>query len=101
MIGSSGQTRLTCRFSQRRQTLPGARSILKSSLELCDQAREGFGLLIRGKVTAGQPLDLKAEPTKAFFREVDLSVLKGVIIAAAHQERELTAISLEKAAEVE
>jgi len=50
-------------------------------------------------VTAGR--NLEAEPTKAFFREVDLSVLKGIIIAAAHQERELIAVSLEKAAEVE
>jgi hypothetical protein len=30
----------------------------KSSLELRDQARQGFGLLMRGEVTAGQPLDL-------------------------------------------
>jgi len=69
---------------------------LKSSLELCDQSRQGFGLLIRGEVTAGQPFDLEAELTKPFFREVDLPVLKGIFIAAAHQERELIAICLER-----
>jgi hypothetical protein len=55
---SSEQTRLRCRFSlavrRSRRLVP----FLKSSLELCDQARQGFGLLIRGEVTAGQPLDL-------------------------------------------
>jgi len=33
----------------------------KSSLELRDQRRQGFRLLIRGEVAAGQPLDLKAK----------------------------------------
>ena len=75
------------RFSLRRQTLPRLAPFLKSSLELCDRARQGFGLLIRGEVTAGQPLDLEAELTETFFREVDLPVLERIFIAAAHQER--------------
>jgi hypothetical protein len=33
----------------------------QSSLELRDQGRQGFRLLIRGEVTAGQPLDLDGE----------------------------------------
>src|SRR6516165_12789176 len=75
--------------------------ISRSSLELRDQGREGCRLLIRGEVTAGQPLDLEAELAQPFLREIDLPVLKGIFIAAAHPERELTAISLEEAAEVE
>jgi hypothetical protein len=35
------------------------------------------------------------------LREIDLPVLKGISITAAHEERELTAIGLEEAAEVE
>ena len=73
----------------------------QSSLELRDQGCQGFGLLIRGEVTAGQPLDLEAELAQPLFREVDLPVLKRIFIAAADQERELIAISLEEAAEVE
>src|SRR5262245_37971753 len=73
----------------------------KSSLELRDQGCQGFGLFIRGEVTAGQPHYLKAELAQPFFREVDLPVLKPIFIAAADQERELIAISLEEAAEVE
>jgi len=56
---------------------------------------------MRREVTAGQPLDLEAGLTKPRFREVDLPVLKGIFIAAAHQERELIAICLEEAAKVE
>ena len=56
---------------------------------------------MRREVTAGQPLDLEAGLTKPRFREVDLPVLKGIFIAAAHQERELVAICLEEAAKVE
>jgi hypothetical protein len=33
---------------------------LKCSLELCDQFRHGFRLLMHREVTAGQPLDLEA-----------------------------------------
>ena len=54
-----------------------------------------------GEVTAGQTLDLEAELAQPFLGEVDLPVFKRIIVAAAHQERELTAISLEEAAEVE
>jgi len=75
--------------------------VTKSSLERHDQGREGCWLLIRGEVTAGQPLDLEAELTEPFLREVNLAVLKGIFIATAHEEREPTAISLEEAAEVE
>ena len=56
---------------------------------------------MRGEVTAGQPLDLEAELAQPFLREIDLPVLKGIFIAAAHQERELTAVSLKELAEVE
>jgi hypothetical protein len=68
----------------------------KSSLELRDQARQGFGLLIRGEVTAGQPLDLEAELAQSFLRDVNLPVFKGIFVAAANQERELTAVSLKE-----
>src|SRR5215471_19093998 len=73
----------------------------QSSLEFRDQGCQGFGLLVRGEVTAGQALDLEAELAQPFFREVDLPVLERILIAAADQERELIAISLEEAAEVE
>ena len=52
-------------------------------------------------MTAGQPLDPKAEFSQPFLREVYLPVFKGIFVAAAHQERELIAISGEQAAEVE
>src|SRR5262249_30147926 len=57
--------------------------------------------LMRGEGTAGKPLDLRPKLPQPFLREIDLPVLKGIFIAAAHLERELTAISLEEAAEVE
>src|SRR5262249_61405082 len=57
--------------------------------------------LIRGEVTAGQPLDLEAELAQSFLREVNLPVFKGIFVAAANQERELTAVSLKEFAEVE
>src|SRR6516162_425584 len=75
--------------------------ISRSPLELRDQGRQGCRLFVRGEVTAGQPLDLEAEVAQPFLRKIDLPVLKGIFIAAAHLERELTAISLEEAAEVE
>src|SRR5215470_17077609 len=37
------------------------RSYRSPLLELRDQSRKGFGVLMRGEVTAGQPLDLEAE----------------------------------------
>ena len=58
-------------------------------------------LLIGGEVTARQPLDLKAELAEAFLCEVNLPVFKGILVAAAHQERKLIAIDLEEATEVE
>jgi hypothetical protein len=72
-----------------------------SSLELRDQSRQGSRLFIRGEVTAGQPLDLEAELAQSFLREVDLLVFKGIFLAAANQEQELIAISLEELTEVE
>src|SRR5262249_6870135 len=73
----------------------------ESSLEFRDQGRQGFRLLIRGQVTAGQPLDLEAELAQPFFGEVDLPMLERIFIAAADKERELVAVSLEEGAEVE
>jgi hypothetical protein len=73
----------------------------ESSLELRDQSRQGSRLFIRCEVTAGQPLDLEAELAQSFLREADLPVFKGIFVAAAHQERELFAISLEEVTEVE
>src|SRR5215471_6010878 len=70
-------------------------------LELCDQSRQGFRLFIGGEVTAGQTLDPKAEFSQSFLREIDLPMLKRIIVAAAHQKRELIAISLEELTEVE
>ena len=56
---------------------------------------------MRGEVTAGQPLDLETELAQSFLRDVNLPVFKGIFIAAANQERELTAVSLKELAEVE
>jgi len=66
---------------------PPARSgfSYKSSLELRDQSSQGFRLLIRGEVTAGQPLNLEAEVAQSFLREIDLPVFKGIFVAATHQ----------------
>ena len=52
-------------------------------------------------MTAGQPLNLKAEVAQLFLREIDLSVFKGILVAAAYQERELIAIRLKESTEVE
>ena len=52
-------------------------------------------------MAAGQTLDLKAEFTQPFMRELDLSVFKGIFVAAAHQKRELMVISSEELTEVE
>ena len=49
----------------------------------------------------GQTLDPKAEFSQSFLREIDLPVFKGIFVAAAHQERELIAISLVEVTEVE
>jgi hypothetical protein len=38
-----------------------ARGFLKSSLELCDQARQRFRLFIRGDVTTGQTFNPATE----------------------------------------
>src|SRR6516225_8624292 len=73
----------------------------KSSLELCDQRGQGFRLFVGGEVTAGQTHDLEAELAQPFFRKIDLPVLKGIFVAAAHKERESGAISLEEVSEVE
>jgi hypothetical protein len=64
-------------------------------------SRRSNFVIKRSEVTAGQPLDLEVELAQPFLREVNLPVFKGIFIAAAHQERELTAVSLEEPAEVE
>ena len=56
---------------------------------------------MRGKVPTGQTLDLEAELPQPFLREIDLLALKGIFVAAAHEDRELTAIGLVKVAEVQ
>jgi hypothetical protein len=73
----------------------------KSSLELRDQGGQGFRLLIRREVTAGQPLDPKTEFSQSFVREIDLPMLKGIFATAADEERELVSINPEEAAKVE
>jgi hypothetical protein len=52
-------------------------------------------------VTTGQPFDLEAEHAQSFLREIDLPVFKRIFVAAAHQKRELIAISHVEATEVE
>jgi hypothetical protein len=74
---------------------------LKSSLEHGYQPRQRFRLFIRGEMPTGQPFDLEAEFDQSFLCEVDLSGFKWIFLAAAHQERELIAISLEELAEIE
>ncbi len=54
-----------------------------------------------GEVTTGQTLDPETEFAESLLREVDLPVFKRIFIAAAHQEREPIAISIEEAAEIE
>ena len=58
-------------------------------------------MLVSGEVTAGQAFNLEAQLAQPFLRKVDLPVFKGILVAAAYKERELTAVSLEEAAEVE
>src|SRR5215469_1391781 len=77
------------------------RSYRGRSLELRDQSRKSFRLLMRREVTAGQPLDPEAELAQSFPREVDLPVFKWILVAATHQERELIAISLINVTEIE
>jgi hypothetical protein len=60
-----------------------ARVLCESPLELRHQSRQGFRLLIRGEVTARQPLDLEPEFAQPFLREVDLPMLEGIFVAAA------------------
>ena len=52
-------------------------------------------------MTAGQMFDLEAEFAETFIRKLDLSVFKGIFVAAAHQKRELTVIGSEDLTEVE
>jgi hypothetical protein len=52
-------------------------------------------------VTSGQTFDPKAELSQSLLRESDLPMLEGIFVAAAYQERELIAISLEEVTEVE
>ena len=74
-------------FAARVGTASWSLGFCESALELRDQSRQGFRLLVRGEVTARQPLDLEPEFAEPFLREVDLPVLKGIFVAAAHQER--------------
>ena len=55
---------------------------------------------MRSEVAAGQPFYLETKLAQSFLRKVDLPVFKGIFVAAAHQERELIAISLEELAKV-
>jgi hypothetical protein len=73
----------------------------EATLELRNQSRQGFRLLMRGEVTAGQPLDLESQLAQPFLGEVDLPVFKGIFVAAADKERELISISLKETAEIE
>src|SRR5579862_8874485 len=73
----------------------------QSALELRDQSREGFRILIRGEVTAGQARDPEAEVAQAFPGEVDLAVFKWILVAPAYEEWKLIAVSLIDAAEIE
>src|SRR5262245_6935035 len=52
-------------------------------------------------MTARQALDLKAELAQPFLRQADLPVFKGILVAAADEERELAMINREEASEVE
>ena len=64
--------------------------------------REGLWLLVRRKVAAGKMRDRESASAQAFFREHDLTtLLERIFVAAAHQERNLAAICLVDAAEIE
>ena len=54
-----------------------------------------------GEVTSRQTFDPKTELTQSLLREIDLPMLEGIFVAAAYQERELIAISLEEVSEIE
>jgi hypothetical protein len=54
-----------------------------------------------GEVPTGQTLDLEAELAQPFLREINLPGLKGIFVAAAYEERELTTIGFVKVAEVQ
>src|SRR5690348_970701 len=56
---------------------------------------------MRGELTAWQTLDPEAEFSQSFLREIDLPMLEGIFLAAAHQERGLISISPVEVAEVE
>lgn len=54
-----------------------------------------------GEVATRQPLDSDAELAQSILREVDLSMLEGIFVTAADQERKLIAICLEEVTEVQ
>ena len=54
-----------------------------SSLEPRNRVRQGFRLLIRGEVTAGQPFDFEPQSAQPFLREVDLAMLKGIFVTSS------------------
>jgi len=56
---------------------------------------------VRCEVTTGQMLDLEVEFAQPFMCELDLSVFKGIFVAAAYQKRELMVISSKELTEVE
>src|SRR6185312_7028272 len=84
-----------------RALLIAAPAFLKVLARICDRCGQGFRLLVRGEVTAGQTLDPKAEHSQPLLREVDLPVFKGIFLAAADKERKLIPIRLEQRDKVE
>ena len=52
-------------------------------------------------MTSRQTFNPKAELSQSLFGESNLPMLEGIFVAAAYQERELIAISLEEVTEVE
>jgi hypothetical protein len=73
----------------------------EAALELRNQSRQGFRLLIRCEVTTGQPLNLEAELAQPLLGEVNLPVFETIFVAAADKERELISIGFEETTEVE
>jgi len=101
------QTSVEARFQTTNQnSLPSGDTglqryhILTSLFELRDQSRQGLGLLAGREVTPGNR-SIRKPTFPIRSAEVDLAVFEEIFVAAAHQHRELTAISLEEVAEVE
>jgi hypothetical protein len=84
-----------------RALLTAAGSFLNLALELRDQSREGFRLLVGGEMAARQALDLKTGSREPLLREIDLTMLERIFVATANQEWESIAIGVEELSEVE